>query len=378
MSIKLNETYCKNIAAPESGNKVHYDSQLPGFGLRVTASGAKSFVLNYHVNGRERRMTIGRHPAWSAAAARERAKELRRDVDNGLDPLAERNERRSAPTVRSLWSEYETVHLPTLSDRSRRDQRSMWQKDILPTLGAVLLADLSSKQIDELHSEISARAKTRANRVLEVLRKALNLAVRWGWIEKNPAEGFRRNAEHARERYLTEAEYELVFSALEEMPNQRAANAIRLLILTGARRGEVLSLEWQDLDLVRGIWNRPAHKSKDRRPKRIPLSSGALALLHQMREIASHRYLFPTSRGTCMPDINRPWSWLKRETGLVSLRVHDLRHSFASVLISNGETLETIGKLLGHSQHQTTLRYAHLMDDPLRRAADKLANTIRQ
>lgn len=367
---KITETFAKRVEAPEKGNKVHYDYSVKGFGLRVTKAGAKSFVLNYTINGRERRMTVGSYPAWSAAAAREEAKRLRRLIDLGEDPLEERNQRKTAPNVSDLWSDYERVHLPTLSERSQSDQRSMWSKYILPELQSVQVRELSSGHVDRLHAHVSEAGTTRANRVLEVLRKALNLAIRWGWIEKNPADGFRRNAEHSRERYLTPAEYEQVLGALDRMPNQKAANAIRLLILTGARRGEVLSLEWSDLDLDQGLWNRPPHKSKDRKRKRIPLSNEALVLLKTMEENATSNYLFPTSTGTHMPDLNRPWAWLKNETGLHGLRIHDLRHSFASVLISDGVPLETIGKLLDHSQHQTTLRYAHLMDDPLRRAAN--------
>lgn len=167
-----------------------------------------------------------------------------------------------------------------------------------------------------------------------------------------------------------------MFVALENMQNQLAANAIRLLILTGARRGEVLSLEWGDLDLDQGLWNRPPHKSKDRKRKRIPLSTEALVLLNAMKEHAEAEFLFPTSNGTHMPDLNRPWAWLKEVTGLKALRVHDLRHSFASVLISSGVPLEAIGKLLGHTQHQTTLRYAHPMDDPMRRAANAFSGGL--
>lgn len=322
-------------------------------------------------------MTIGNYPTWSAAAAREAAKSLRRQIDQGEDPLEERNQRKKAPNVADLWSEYERVHLPTLSERSQSDQRSMWSRYILPELQSLQVQELSSNHVDRLHARVSEIGATRANRVLEVLRKALNLAIRWGWIEKNPADGFRRNAEHSRERYLTPAEYDRVFEALDRMQNQQAANAIRLLILTGARRGEVLSLEWSELDLSQGLWNRPAHKSKDRKRKRIPLSNEALVLLKTMEKTATSRYLFPTSTGAHMSDLNRPWAWLKKETGLHELRVHDLRHSFASVLISDGVPLEAIGKLLGHSQHQTTLRYAHLMDDPLRRAANTFsASTV--
>ena len=369
---KINETFVRKAAIPEAAQKIHYDSDHPGFGLRVTKTGTKAFILNYHISKRERRFTIGKSPAWSAAAAREKANELRRLIDQGIDPLDERNERREAPTVSELWVEYEKVHFPTLSPRSQTDQRGIWAKHILPDLASVAVRELSSRQIDRLHAKISENTPTRANRVLEVLRKALNLAIRWEWIEKNPADGFRRNAEHSREKFLTAVEYERVFAALETMPNQKAANAIRLLILTGARRGEVLGLEWDDLDLELGIWNRPPQKSKDRKRKRIPLSNEALTLLLGMRENADSGYLFPTSNGTHLPDINRPWRWLRNEVEMPDLRIHDLRHSFASILVSSGETLETIGKLLGHSQYQTTMRYAHLMDDPLRRAANKI------
>ena len=252
---KLNETFCKNAPAPAPGKAhvIYYDEQIPGFGLRVTKAGARAFILNYHVSGRERRFTIGRHPAWTALAARERAKELRREIDQGHDPLDERQERRGVPAIGDLWREYEKAHLPTLSPRSQLDQRGMWLTYILPELKNVAVKELTSRQVDQLHAAISTSKPTRANRVLEVLRKALNLAMRWEWIERNPADGFRRNAEHPRERYLTAEEYERVLSALDRMPNPKAANAIRLLILTGARRERCLGLEWQDLDLDKGV-----------------------------------------------------------------------------------------------------------------------------
>ena len=368
---KITETLVRR-AIPEATTKIQYDDELAGFGLRVTKAGTKAFILNYHINKRERRFTIGSYPTLSAGAAREEAKRLRRQIDQGEDPLEIRNERRAAPDVGELWIEYEKIHLPTLSPKSQVDQTGMWKNFILPALKSVQVRELTSIHIDRLHAKVSETGATRANRVLEVLRKALNLAIRWQWIEKNAADGFRRNTEHSRERYLTVEEYDRVYAALDRMPNQSAANAIRLLILTGARRGEVLGLEWSDLDLGLGIWTVPPHKNKNRTRKRLPLSDKAILLLKAMQEDATSNLVFPTANDTPLPDINRPWRWLCDETELKSLRVHDLRHSFASVLVSSGETLETIGKLLGHKQHQTTMRYAHLMDDPLRRATNKI------
>jgi integrase len=374
---RINETFARRAPAPERGNKLYRDDDMTGFALRVTAAGARSFVLSYTIHKRERRLTIGAFPAWTAAAAREDARRLRRQIDQGIDPLEERNDSRDAPTLLDLWKEYQRIHLPTLSPRGAMDQASMWRTHILPKMKHVRLEDLSARQIDALHARVGMVGTTRANRVVEMLRKALNLAIRWGWIQQNPAQGFRRNPEHPRERYLRPEEYERVFRALDEMPNRKAADAIRLLILTGARRGEVLSLEWADLDLELGLWNRPAAKSKDRKRKRVTLSNEALVLLRRLQEDARHSYVFATAEGGPMPDLKRSWAWLKARTGLPDLRIHDLRHSFASVLVSGGETLETIGKLLGHSQHQTTLRYAHLMDDPMRRAANRFSERVR-
>ena len=373
---RINETFTRKAPSPQKGNKLYRDDELTGFALRVTSAGARSFVLNYTIHFRERRITIGAYPAWSAAAARDEARKLRRQIDQGIDPLEHRNETRSAPKVQDLWEEFERVHLPTLAPRSASDQASMWRTYILPQLKHVRLETLSSRQVDALHAKVSTAGKTRANRVVESLRKALNLAIRWGWITQNPALGFRRNPEHARERYLKPEEYDRFFLALEEMPHRMAADAIRLLAMTGARSGEVLSLEWADLDLEHGLWNRPASKSKDRRRKRVTLSNEALALLLRLKATAEHDHVFTTANGRPLQDLKRPWAWLRERAELPDLRIHDLRHSFASVLISGGETLETIGKLLGHSQHQTTLRYAHLMDDPMRRAANRFSAQV--
>lgn len=155
---KINETFVKKAAAPSKGNKIYYDSAHNGFGLRVTKAGTKSFILNYHINKRERRHTIGKHPIWSAAAARENANQLRRMIDQGIDPLEERIERHNAPTVNDLWAEYEKIHFPTLSPKSQVDQRGMWINHILPSLGQVAVRELNSSQIDRLHARISILA----------------------------------------------------------------------------------------------------------------------------------------------------------------------------------------------------------------------------
>jgi integrase len=377
MPEKLNEQTAKT-ALPASGrNTIKYDTELRGFGLRITKTGTRSFLLSYSINGRERRITIGRWPDWSVAAAREEAKKLRRLIDQGIDPLAKRRDDRTAKTVNDLWLQYESDYLPKLATRAQADVRSMWQKRLLPPLQSVKLRDLTSAQIDRLHRQISADHPVRANRVLEAFRRALNLAVRWGWIDRNPAQGFQANPEHPKDTYLTSEQLERILDCLDRLPNAAAANVIRLLIFTGARVGEVLKAEWSQFDLTAGIWTKPPANTKQRKLHRVPLSACALAVLQEMEKTRdSSPYLFPGSNGNPIGDIRYSWSWVRGQLGLQGVRIHDLRHSFASLLISTGETLPVIGRLLGHSQNQTTMRYAHLADSPLRAAADRLGALV--
>lgn len=179
---RLTDSVVRSFVPPKKGNRIVYDSAVPGFGVRITAGGTRSFILNYWHDGRERRMTIGQFPTWTAASGRMQAQRLKRDIDLGIDPLDARNQQRSAPTIRQLFERYDLEHLPTKSIRSAADDRSMWRNDILPAMGRMKVARISPHDCDALHAKISETRPVRANRVMEVLRKALNLAIRWGWM----------------------------------------------------------------------------------------------------------------------------------------------------------------------------------------------------
>jgi integrase len=287
---------------------VVYDADLPGFGIRLTANGARSFVFNYVVHRRERRLTIGRFPTWSTTAAREEAKGLKRQVNLGIDPLEEGRMRaakaeaeRSAPTVRDLFLRYADEHLPNKSPAAATNDRRMWERHILPVLGSIKVAELSHDDVDRLHAAISATRPIAANRVVEVLRKALNLARRWGWRQDNPATGVRRNREERRERFLTPEELTRLTAALAAHPDRTPADAIHLLILTGARRSEVFKATWDQFDLDRGVWVKPAAQTKQRRLHRVPLSGPALELLRRRAAEAAGRCVFPAGAGSA-PD----------------------------------------------------------------------------
>ncbi len=373
---RLTNTLIRKLEVDPAKHVLHRDTEMPGLALRVTKAGTKSFVLNYSINGRERRMTIGGFPAWTVEAAREEAKKLRRDIDTGQDPLEEKQQRAAAPTVKDLWEDYRSTHLPNLSARNIADQERMWNKHILPKLGQKKLVDLTSRHVDQMHAAVSRAAPIVANRMVASLRKALNIAKRNGWLDTNVAEGVWKNPEQSRERYLTSEETDRLVDALARMPNQSAANAIRLLLLTGARRNEVFGATWNEFDLNQGYWKKPAGRVKTRRNTTVPLSNAALDLLQKMKAASNSPYLFPSKTGEPIRDIKVPWNWLIEEAKLSDFRIHDLRHSFASFLVSEGTPLEQIGRLLGHTQAQTTMRYAHLADHPLRKAVTKYGDML--
>ncbi len=378
MASRLNETLVKNLSPPAKGNQITYDTELKGFGVRVTAKGAKSFVLNYRVGGQERRITIGGYPEWTVAAARERAKELKRQIDVGADPMAERHEDRGAATMADLCDLYIERHLPKKSPSSQKDDLAIINKIILPRFGKTKAASIRYPDIEALHRELTINAPYRANRTVALLSKIFSLAIKWEELAENPAKGIERNPEHPRARYLDGAELERLFVALADHPSQLAANAIRLLLLTGARRNEVLSATWVQFDLENGNWAKPAASVKQKRLHRVPLSSHALELLRDMRSQArSEQFLFPGSDPTKpVADIKKSWAAVCARAGIEGVRLHDLRHTYASTLASAGSSLPVIGALLGHTQAQTTHRYAHLFDDPLRAATERVGSLV--
>lgn len=376
MRQRLTDTIIKALPSPASGNKIHYDAELPGFGIRVTAAGARAFVLNYRTTaGRERRITIGQYPTWKVAPAREEAKRLRREIDSGRDPLGEERAEREAPTVADLCRRYREEHLPKKRERSGLDDVRLIEREVLPRLARVKVADVTFSDVDRMHREMTRRgAPIRANRAVALCSKMFALAIRWGWRTDNPAKGIERNPEHKRERFLAGDEVARLTAALAEHRDQQAADIIRMLLLTGARRGEVLAMRWADLDLEAGVWVKPAATTKQKKLHRVPLSAPARQLLAGIPRTGEH--VFSTRDGEHRREIKGSWAAICRAAKLEAVRVHDLRHSYASFLVSAGLSLPVIGALLGHTQAQTTARYAHLFDDPLRAATERVGAIV--
>jgi integrase len=385
---KLNDEAVKGLDKPAKGNRIRYDGgdgAIRGFGARVTASGAKSFVLNYTVAGRERRYTIGGYPAWSVAAARNEAKRLRQEIDQGQDPLAKRVDARDAPTIADLCDRYLAEH--AIKKRTGADDAGLIRREVRPELGSRKVASITFSDIDGLHRKLTKTAPYQANRLVALLSKMFALSIRWEMRSNNPAKGIERNPEAPRHRYLLGPELLRLTEALAAHPNQAAANAIRLLLLTGARRGEVLGATWDQFDFDTGHWVKPSAHTKSKKEHRVPLSAPARQLLVEMQDAAGRRakengqdpspYLFPTRSGAGpMTEIKKSWASLCKAADIQGVRIHDLRHSYASWLVSAGLSLPIIGALLGHTQPGTTARYAHLFDDPLRAATERVGAIV--
>ncbi|MBN8907371.1 MAG: tyrosine-type recombinase/integrase [Rhodospirillales bacterium] len=389
MAQLLDERAVKGAAAPPTGNQITYDSEVKGFGLRVTAAGATAFILNYRAAGRERRYTIGSYPDWTAKAAREEAKALKRRIDVGEDPMAERHADRAAATVASLADRFEREHLEKRRAATQVDYRSILRLYVRPRLGPMKVAEVRHSDVERLHASIAKSARYRANRTVAVLSKMFSLAVKWEMRGDNPARGIEMVPEQKRERFLSPAEIGRLSAVLQDHPERVSANAVRLLLLTGARRGEVLSATWSQFDLGAGVWLKPAATTKQKRDHRLPLSAPALQLLVDLKAEADREnerrrrdrlppitHVFPGRDGRPLQDIKRFWSSVCRRADIDGVRLHDLRHTYASILASAGLSLPIIGQLLGHTQPATTARYAHLMDDPLRAAAERAAGIL--
>lgn len=378
MAERLTDRFVRSQSGPQEAYSLHWDSDIKGFGLRVTAAGAKSFILNYRAGARGRRYTIGAYPDWSVAAAREEAKRLKREIDQGQDPMGERHKERAAPTMRDLADRYLEVHASKKRESSRREDASMLKNFVLPQLGAIRVAEVRHADIERLHRNISKRAPYRANRTVALLSKMFSLAMKWEWRADNPARGVERNPEVKRDRYLSLDELQRLSNALANHSNQRSANVIRFLLLTGARRGEVLSATWDQFDLETGIWTKPSAHTKQKKDHRVPLSAPALKLLSDMRAKEVHStHVFPGRiPGEPIREIRKTWTSVCKQAGITNCRIHDLRHTYASILASAGMSLPVIGALLGHTQPNTTARYAHLFDDPLREATERVGRLV--
>lgn len=359
--------------------------------MRSYPGGGKSFFIDYRIHGRQRRFTIGPYPRWSISAARDRAKELRRQIDQGCDPAGEKRERREAPTIQDLIDRYIADHLPKkkLTAPARVNDEKRMLAEIGDKLGRhTKVVDIHGGDIADMHRRITESGRpVRANRIGALASKMFSLSLvpmageTLPWrnaVLGNPCKGVARNHEQGRERFFSSAELAAISDALAECQGA-GADCIRLVMLTGARPGEAMRAEWPEFDEQPGYWIKPSAHTKQKRVHKLPLGAGALELIERLRtDRKNNKWVFPGDiAGEPLKTFKHVWHHVRARTGLgLDAKVYSLRHSFASIGAGGGLSLPIIGRLLGHTQPSTTAKYAHLADDPLREAAEKITTVI--
>lgn len=364
---------------PEAKDYFVWDAQIVGFGVRVMPSGAKTYQAQYRKGGRTRRVSIGRHGKITVDEARKLAKEVMGQVAKGENPAEEISQHRKAPTVAALCERFFESHVKERCKPSTQGEyRRAIDLFINPAMGSFKVVDVERKDVAELHYKFRHKPY-QANRTLGVLSKMFNLSEIWGLRPdgSNPCRHVPKYREVKRERYLSNAELQRLGQVLCDVEQQGTETpyivaAFRLLILTGCRLGEIQTLKWQYIS-GDGM-ELPDTKTGARR---IPLPAAARAVLSALPRHADNPYVIagklPGSHAT---DFQHPWRRIREQAGLANVRIHDLRHTYASNAVSSGMPIQMVGPLLGHTQIQTTMRYAHLADDPVRRAAEENAERL--
>ncbi|QOH72569.1 tyrosine-type recombinase/integrase [Pseudomonas putida] len=350
------------------------DTEVSGLKLLINKQGRKFFYLRYRHAGRQRSMKLGNYGELDVSEARLLALKHRAQLSDGIDPQEIFAE--SGMTFRRFIEDHYLPHAYA-SKRSANSDDSKFKTHLYTMFGARLLVSITRQEIQRYHDElISRRAPATANRHLALLKRCFNLAILWGYMDNNPATGIRMHTENNQsQRFLSLNEAKQLWQALGTEQNQIAATAIKLMLLTGVRREEALQARWEDIDADGQLWRLPMTKSG--RQRFVMLSETAIALLQTLPNHGGNSYLFPGSKPA--KPLNNPRKCFQRAlkaAGLSNLRIHDLRHTFASLAINNGATLYEVQHLLGHASNTTTQRYAHLASENLRKASARVGALV--
>lgn len=378
---KITRSLLNKISNPDKRTYL-WDDALKGFGVHLTPKGSKSYIYQYRtLTGTSRRYKIGSYPNLSPEDARRRVLEIAAKVSRGLDPMEERKESRNAECFKDFADRYLAEHARNhKKETSANEDERLLNTSINPVLGKKRLVEIKPKEVQSLHLKL-AETPYLANRVLSLLKTMFNLAEDWGLRpnHSNPCRRIKAFKEEKRQRFLSPDELKRIWVALQELEGQGkisafAAVAIRLLVFTGARKSEVLNLQWSEVDFENHQVNLQDSKTGK---KTIHLSTHARRLLKEIPRVEGNPFVCVGQKDNRpLTDIKKPWRKLLDVAEIDGLRLHDLRHSFAAFAASDGQSLHMIGGLLGHTQAQTTARYAHLASDPLKVANERVSALI--
>lgn len=378
--IQLTAQLAREATCPAGCEKLNlFDTEQRGFLLEVRKSGRKTWYQRYQdARGRQRQFKIGPVDVLSIDQARRKGRAVLAEALLGPDPQARRQEMRDTPTLAELVRDRYLPHAKS-TNRSWKTDETMLRVHILPAIGRLTIDRIGSDDIATVVSTMQANGKApgTCNRVIVLLRYIFNLAKKWNvpGVSANPTHGMALAPDVQRQRFLTPDETRRLLAALDADDNTLAANAIKLLLLTGGRRNEITHAKWDYIDWERRTLLVPLAESG--KPRTIALSCAAIALLESLPRIEGNQYIFPSPRtGRPAPSLFMPWDRIRRRAGLNDLRLHDLRHSFASFLVNKGVSLYVVQGLLGHTQVRMTQRYAHLAPQTLLDAAEVVADVI--
>ncbi len=371
----------RTVQALPVGDKdaVYWDRKLQGFGVRVYPSGSKVYLVQTRAGGKSKRIAIGRHGVITSEQARAKATQMIARIKAGEDPNPEAA--KAAPTVAELAERYLTEHVEVrCKPRTVEACRWLVKKFVIPDLGKMAIDAVDREHIAALHHK-HRDTPYQANRILEVVRKMFNLADAWGLRKDgaNPCRFVQKYKEKKRERFLTDEEFHRLGQILNEIEADgsetlSAVTATRLLMLTGCRLSEIQTLRWEDVNLEAAEIRLRDAKTGARM---VPLSSAAVSVLSALPRPEDNPWVIVGKKpGAHLTDLQHPWRRIRARADLDDVRIHDLRHSFASRALALGESLPMIGKLLGHTQVQTTARYAHLANESVKASGSRVGDSI--
>ncbi len=365
---KLTKRLIEEATPPASGQRFLRDDVLQGFALRITANGAKSFVIEKRIHGRPRRFTLGPSGVLTVDQARKRAQETIGDIAAGQDPVDQRRQQRHSAT----WQDLERLYLErhAVHKKSASNDVGMLNKHLASwrprRLTSITRADVYARQ-----AEMGAAGhKTWANRMVALVRTMFFLAKDWGlYSGENPASRIKLFKEVTRDRFVTPEELPRLWKALQREPNPYVRGAFFVGLLTGARRSEVLTMKWNDLDLRQGLWKIPDTKAD--RPHYLPLPRSVIDELSKLPRLKDNPHVFCGRWGhDHLVNVSKPWRRIRQDAGLRDVRIHDLRRTLGSWLVAAGASLPVIGKALNHSRPETTAIYARLQLESVRAALE--------
>jgi integrase len=379
--VKLTKRVVESLEPNPTKRIEIWDTDVTGFYVRVYPTGKKTYFLQFRNKDREsRKIKIGVHGSITTELAREQAIHLSLEVGAGRDPSIKIVVQEVAShTMTELGEKYLALHASIKKkQKGYKEDTASIQNIIGKKFGHLSVTAVTTLDLQKLHAELKD-TPYKANRLRSLLSKMFTLAIKWGWRLDNPVKGVEKYQEYKRHRWLNNEEVQTLWAVLETYHNQNVADAIRLLLLTGSRRNEVLHATWDQFDLDKGVWTKPAHTTKQKKMEHLPLSALALEMLEDMKMNSESPFLFPGKiLGKPLQEIKKAWDTIRKRAGFPDLRLHDLRHTHASHLVSSGLSLSIVGKLLGHTQAATTQRYAHLADEPLRQATEVFGNKLKQ